>query len=180
MTKEYLFTAMDIISWLPKWVRDHNKQNGTKKKFTARDALVLERVSFHASRYGEFRGGFSRIGIELGCSVKTVQRSFANLQELKFITKTKNGGGGLNEFDDERMVSSEWQLQFKPMPGLPDCFGSYFARENIRLRAAEKTKSERLKIEIQERAARPEEQVTDLDWTTNAEDHDVEALSEVP
>jgi hypothetical protein len=176
MTKEYLFTAMDIISWMPGWVRDYNNQNGTKKKFTARDALVLERVSFHASRYGEFRGGFSRIGTELGCSVKTVQRSFANLQEFNFITKTKNGGGGLNEFDDERTVSSEWQLQFKPMPALPNCFGPFFARRNDRLELEKQVREKNLKIEAQERAKHPEEHADDLDRTTNSEDHDVEEL----
>jgi len=180
MTKEYLFGAFLIISKYPEVVRIVNEKNDSNLRFTARDRLVLERLSFHASKAGIFRAGYARIGLELGYSVKTVGRAFANLKELRLIGKIRNGGGGLNDLDEERTTTSEWQLQFQPMPSLPDCFGPYFARKNYRLKLEQISREECLKMQAQERAEQPEKHAADLDWSTTVIDDGLEDLSEVP
>jgi hypothetical protein len=180
MTKEYLFGAFDIISKYPEVIRTVNEKNDSNLRFTARDRLVLERLSFHASRGGIFRAGYARIGLELGYTVKTIGRAFANLKELGLIAKIRNGGGGFDDLDEFRTTASEWQLQFQPMQSLPDCFGNFFARKNYSLKLEQQAREKRLEIEAQERADHPEKHAADLDWSTTTIDEGAEELSEVP
>lgn len=134
MTKEHIYGVYDIISKSTKTLKEINRKNGTQSKFSRLDQLVLERVAFHASSESIYIGGFQRLAIELDCSVRSIGRSFNNLTNIGLITKIKNGGGGLNESDEEFTTCSEWKLKFDPLPGIPDCFGRRFARWNYERR----------------------------------------------
>jgi hypothetical protein len=168
MTKGHLFAAYNIISVRSKWAEAISKDIDKKVKFTARDALVLERAAFHASRFGTFKAGYARIGKELDYSEKTIGRAFANLKELRLVTKIKNGGGGLDEFDEERLTSSEWQILLKPLPSLPGAFGGHFARVLASLQ--QEAKEKRLNLVAKMESDEVKEQIANMDWTTKTDD----------
>ena len=180
MTAQHLYKAYELISLLPSKFKGANEPS---LKFTRRDQLVLERVSFHANRYGVYRGGFNRIAKELNCSTKTIQRAFKNLAEIPLITKTRNGGGGINDRDEETMTASEWQLKFEPIPSLPNCFGDYYAKAN-NSRVANKREKESVEHKDSRQMQPSEERHADTaspttdDWDTYEEIDGVFDLSD--